>query len=74
MRTQPERSKELDGEQAFGYAPGVPRSRTPQRGELVGLAERLDHLSDDFAHRDQSLNLALGEASSQLRRWLKESK
>jgi len=49
------------------------RSRTPHRGELAGLAERLDHLSDEFAHRDQALALALADASTQLRRWLDET-
>jgi hypothetical protein len=47
--------------------------RTPHRGELAGLAERLENLSDDLAHQDRALALSLADASRQLRRFLFES-
>jgi hypothetical protein len=57
------------------YAPPMPRSRrTPHRGELAGLAERLENLSDDFAGKDQALSLKLAAASVQLRRHLEETR
>jgi hypothetical protein len=54
--------------------PPMARSRrTPHRGELAGLAERLENLSDDFARQDQALALSLADASAQLRRFLEET-
>ena len=48
--------------------------RMHHRGELAGLAARLEDLSDDLSVQDQVLALSLADASVQLRRFLKETR